>query len=232
LTLLLTQYNNKIDELKIELEERAAELENLNSLVTSYNKSESIYLGTTDSLTKIDGNSTETYDALVRRQKEISDEITDINADIRKYQIKIANLTDGKVELNSSASEEDGKKKSDNEQITEDIEVLSEEEIEKVTEETEKATKKQVAAVESEMTNLQEQIGAVWSDFSSMLTSFNDGEINEQTVEVTSLRYDAPKLISGSFIKKFIKVGGPFLALGFILCMAMLFNIVKREEKE
>jgi hypothetical protein len=214
---LLTQYNNAIDELKIKLNVKKEELANLNTLISSYEKNETIYLSGTDALSKIDGNSSATYDALVRKQKAIADEITDINTSISRYEIKIDNLTGGvgndREDTGEDSSENSGKASS----------LKTRARLKNAVE---------VASVESEIANLETQVEDIWSQFAKMLEAYTDQELNEQTVRDSKLRYDTPGLLSGAFVKKAIKTAGPFVAIGFIICMLMLLRIVIREEKE
>ena len=55
-------------------------------------------------------------------------------------------------------------------------------------------------------------------------------KINDMTVSVTNYRYFAPHLLSGAFIKKAIQTAGPLVALGFMVCMALIALARKREE--
>lgn len=91
-TRLLTQYQFEIRDLSNQLAKKNDQLNKLDELIASYDKNEIIYLSTTDSLTKIDGNSSETYDSLVDQRKEVSDTITDINSQIADYQLKLSDL--------------------------------------------------------------------------------------------------------------------------------------------
>jgi chromosome segregation ATPase len=237
---LLTQYNNSIDELKIQLEMKTKELENLSSLLGSYEKNDTIYLSTTDSLSKIDGNSSATYDALVQKQKAVADEITDIDSKIRRYQIKIENLTGNAVEdsenideassESSSASSSKSSSKSSLKSST--SKASSETSSQASSSKKREKNAAQTATVEAEIANLETQVDVIWGQFAAMLEAYTDQELNEQTLKDSKLRYDTPSLLSGAFIKKAIKTAGPFVAIGFIICMLMLLRVVIREEKE
>ncbi len=89
---LLTQYQFEIRNLNNQVEKQTVHLEQLDALVASYEKNEIIYLSTNDALTKIDGNSSETYDVLVDQRKEVADQITLLNSQITDYQLKMADL--------------------------------------------------------------------------------------------------------------------------------------------
>ena len=224
---LLNQYNNSIDELKIELEMKEKEREQLNELVSAYEKNDTIYLSNSESLMKIDGNSSQTYETLVRKTKAVADEITDINSSIRRYETKIENLT-GK-DVKNSVKSTDPANSADPANTAESVSESSA----KVS--SSKVSKKKVAqtaTVEEEIADLEAQIEEIWNQFAGMLEAYTDQELNEQTVRDSKLRYDKPGLFSGAFIKKAIKTAGPFVAIGFIVCMMMLLLIVIREEKE
>ena len=64
----------------------------MDRLIASYDKNDIIYLSSTDSLTKIDGNSSETYDELVSQRKEVSDGITQIITRINNYNLLMEDL--------------------------------------------------------------------------------------------------------------------------------------------
>lgn len=95
---LLTQYRFELRDLSNRLAKRRAQLTRLDQLVSSYEKSEILYISTKDSLTKIDGNSTETYDALVDIRRAVAEENTKISSQIATYELKLSDLTGEPVE--------------------------------------------------------------------------------------------------------------------------------------
>lgn len=99
---LKTQYEYEIKQLNNRLAEQKKNLSEVNELLTAYNKYEVLYLATADTVTKIDGNSSETYDALVASQVEISNTITEINASISQYQLKLADIADVRTTASES----------------------------------------------------------------------------------------------------------------------------------
>ena len=86
----------------------------MDALVSSYEKSEILYISTKDSLTKIDGNSTETYDALVDIRRAVAEENTKISSQIATYELKLSDLTgepvvkDDKTDKGGSGDGTDG----------------------------------------------------------------------------------------------------------------------------
>ncbi len=90
---LFTQYTFELRDLGNRLAKRRTQLTKLDALVSSYEKSEILYISTKDSLTKIDGNSTETYDALVDIRRAVAEENTKISSQIATYELKLSDLT-------------------------------------------------------------------------------------------------------------------------------------------
>ena len=232
---LLTQYQFEIRDLNNQLAKQTEQLEQLDALVDSYEKNEIIYLSTTDSLTKIDGNSSETYDALVAARKEVSDEITEINSKITTYQLKLADLMkDEAAQTTTTATSDAGDAQAADSTETmevEQIQELTDEEIAAAAAAAEEAAKQQTATLEKGIESLVAKSNAVSEDFKALLDAYNEQEINAQTVRVFNRKYVAPKLISGAFVKKVIKAAGPLCALGFIVCMALLIASRRKEEK-
>ena len=111
---LLTQYTFELRDLGNRLAKRRTQLTKLDALVSSYEKSEILYISTKDSLTKIDGNSTETYDALVDIRRAVAEENTKISSQIATYELKLSDLTgepvvkDDKTDKGGSGDDADG----------------------------------------------------------------------------------------------------------------------------
>ena len=100
---LLMQYECEIRDRENELEKKNAELINLEKLLASYDKNEIIYLSTSDSLNKIDGNSSETYDLLVENKKEVADRITALKIEINDYRLKMDDLKQNGLAIDQNA---------------------------------------------------------------------------------------------------------------------------------
>lgn len=90
---LLTQYQFEMRELENQLLRREQQLKKLDELIASYEKSEIIYISTEQSLTKIDGDSSKTYDALVDLRKQLTTDNTLTGSKISTYRMKISDLT-------------------------------------------------------------------------------------------------------------------------------------------
>ena len=232
---LLTQYQFEIRDLSNTLDKQTKRLEKVDKLIESYDKNEIIYLSTTDSLTKIDGNSSETYDSLVEDRKEIADGITDINSQIATYQLRLSDLLKEENTATTThvatASETETETAFGDSESAEEVVAMTEEEIAQAAEEAERQSKAQTAALESNISALIARGDAVIDDFSAMLEAYNAQEINDMTVSIIRTEYEAPKVVSGAFIKKAIKTAGPICAIGFMLCMALIIASRKKEEK-
>lgn len=228
---LLTRYQFEIRDLSNQLEKQTEHLKKMDAIIDKYSKNEIIYLSTADSLTKIDGNSSETYDALVDRRKKVADDITDINSRISEYQLKLADLigedafADQQADM---ASVEADAGQSPEEALTDVVE-MTEAEIAQAAEDAERETQAQKDALEKNLSTLVEKGQAILHDFKAMLEAFNQEQINELNLAATSVRYDAPRVLSGAFVKKAIMVAGPICTLGFLACMLMIFISRKRE---
>lgn len=242
---LLTRYQFEIRDLSNQLEKQTEHLKKMDAIIDKYSKNEIIYLSTADSLTKIDGNSSETYDALVDRRKKVADDITDINSRISEYQLKLADLigedafADQKADVANveadaanveadAASVEADAGQSPEEALTDVVE-MTEAEIAQAAEDAERETQAQKDALEKNLSTLVEKGQAILHDFKAMLEAFNQEQINELNLAATSVRYDAPRVLSGAFVKKAIMVAGPICTLGFLACMLMIFISRKRE---
>ena len=234
---LLTRYQFEVRDLSNQLQKQNEHLQKMDAIIDSYSKNEIIYLSTTDSLTKIDGNSSETYDALVERRKQVADDITDINSRINEYQLKLADLLNdesyAKQQTDASGAQ-DAQETAEqtgeaSEEVLTDVIQMTDEEIAQAAEEAERQAQAQKNVLEKNMSTLEAKGQGILDDFKAMLESFNQTQINELNLAATSVRYNAPKVLSGAFVKKAIMVAGPICALGFMACMLMIFISRKRE---
>ena len=223
---MVTQYQYQILELSNQRDKQNQELSKLDKLVASYEKNEIIYLSTTDSLTKIDGNSSETYDALVSRRKEVADGITRINSQITTYNLMITDLLNSTSYLRQDAVEAISSEDEEGE-TGEIVHKMTPKEIE----EAEQKLNSQRALLEENIRALVAEGDAVIADFQAMLENYNNQQINELTVSVSEPAYRTPQLVSASFIVHAVKTTGPIVALGFMVCMVLIVISRKKEEK-
>ncbi len=226
---LITQYQFEIREQNISLEKQQERLQHVDDLLASYEKNEIIYLSTADSLTKIDGNSSETYDALVQERKDVSDEITQIKSEIETYQLKLSDLLDNaKTEVAPvPADAEGGEEEAEGQQTA--VPAVTDEELARATAAAEEASANQIAVLEKDIHTLLQKLEAITASFTEMLHAYNGQELNEATVSVFGYKYDTPKVLSGAFVKQVIKCAGPLCALGFMVSLVLLIRSRKKE---
>ena len=93
------------------------------------------------------------------------------------------------------------------------------------------AAAKQTAVLESGISTLTARKAAVEEDFKALLKAYNDQEMSEKSVSVSDIKYSAPSLLSGLFIKTVVKTAGPICALGFMACMVMIIVSRRKEQK-
>ncbi len=227
---LVTQYQFEIREQNIKLEKQETRLEHVDELLASYEKNEIIYLSTADSLTKIDGNSSETYDALVQERKNVSDGITQIKSRIETYQLKLSDLLKNTARQTVQPVPENTMQTGETEDEAEQaLPKMTDEELARTAAAAEEASAYQVAALERDIRTLLGKLDAVNKTFTEMLRAYNEQELNEATISIFSYRYDIPKVLSGAFIKQVIKCAGPLCAVGFMVCMVLLIRSRKKE---
>ena len=92
---LLSQYRYELKNLNNQLEAQNKVLELVDKMVEAYEKAEILYISTQDALTKIDGNSSETYDKMIEIRKEIADSNTKLNSRKEDILLKLQDLLGG-----------------------------------------------------------------------------------------------------------------------------------------
>lgn len=216
---LVMQYECEIRDRENELEKKNAELASLDKLLEAYDKNEIIYLSTSDSLTKIDGNSSETYDALVERRKEVADEITALKSEIKDYKLKLADLLGTDAETGTANTEAIGTEETTAPVAAQATATVVSEAVDKT---------EQIQALEADIANLLTKKDTVMNDFSAMLQYYNDTQLNDSTVATTNVKYHSRQLLSGAFIKSCIKTAGPIFVIGLLICLILK---IRKEKK-
>lgn len=89
---LLVQYQFEIRDMTSRLQNQQKELTDLDALIESYQKSEIVYIAAGDTMTKIDGDSTKTYDELVDIRKELAAQNTELSSKIAIMKHKMEDL--------------------------------------------------------------------------------------------------------------------------------------------
>lgn len=210
-TRLQKRYEMEIRTQGFQLESLTEELKQIEAQVDSFEKDGIIYVSANGALNRVGSSSSDTYDKLVEKRKDVSDQIAEINATIALYQARLDDMTGAAAKAAEAAGE------------AEDVTA-----VEELTA-AEKAALR--ADVEQKLDMLRAKRDDVRSDFAAMLDAYAAREINEKTVSVSGLKYKTPSLLSGAFIVKAIKTAGPFCAVGFMVCMMLLIISRKKEEK-
>ena len=225
---LLTQYQFEIQELNNELTMQEKVLQQMDALIAGYEKNEIIYLSTTDSLTKIDGNSSETYDYLVEQRKKVSDEITDIKSELNTYRTKLQDLSGEQADSTTATATVESTEGSEGSEETETV-TLSNEELKALAAEAEAANQAKVADLEANIASLTETAKSITNDFRALLDEYNKEKINELTIVTGRVLSRYPKLVSGAFIKRVIKTAGPIFCAALMICLC--FVIASQRKK-
>ena len=242
---LMTQYQYEIKTLSFELSRKQEEQKNLDALIASYQKNEILYLSSADQLTKIDGNSSETYDQLVENRKAVADRITEINSEIAKNQLLLNDLmksSQSAVKQQPAAAEasatetaplSEGTESSQDALQAEAVETaaLSAEEVQSLAVEAEEANRSRTETLEADIAQLQAKGAEIGNDFAALLKAYNEQQINDATLHSSAVRYNAPSLLSGTFIVKTVKIAGALCAIGLAICLILLIISRIREEK-
>ena len=193
-----------------QLESLTEELKQIEAQVNAYEKDGIIYVSANGSLTQVGSDQDGTYDKLVEKRKEVTDQIAGINAKIELYQGRLNDMTGTSAKTDAEEGEED---------ITT---------AEKLTGAEKKALQ---AEVEKRIEALSGKLAAVKADFSAMMDAYTAQELNEKTLSTSAVKYNTPKILSGAFVMKVIKTAGPICAVGFMVCMMLLVISRRKEEK-
>ena len=103
---LLSQYRYELKNLNNQLDAQSKVLNLVDRMVEAYEKADILYISTQDALTKIDGNSSKTYDKLVEIRKDIADSNTKLNSRKEDILLKLQDLlggVDSNVVVNSNS---------------------------------------------------------------------------------------------------------------------------------
>jgi len=207
---LQKQYEMEISSLNRELQGTQEEIAQVEELIASYEKDGILYVSTSGALQKVTGNASDTYDKLVAKRQELTDSITAMNADIAKYQAQLDDMTPNDTNTATQETAETETVKEEAGEVSTSVE-LTDAEREQLT-----------AASEKQLETLSTKKDRVTSDFKAMLDAYARQEINENTVQVSGLKYKAPSLLSTGFIAKAVKTAGPICALGLAVCLAWM----------
>ena len=224
---LFNQYRYEIKNLTNRLEKQNNCLADLDALISSYDKNDIIYLSSTDSLTKIDGNSSETYDDLVDQRKEVADGITQIITRINNYNLLLNDLM--KTSQGQAAQTEDTGSNNEESDVNSLVTQLTQEEIEAIAQAAQADSAQRMEALDASFEVLVEKYKAIMADFSRIIASYNQNTLNDASIEVAAVRYSSPKIFSVQFAVVLIKAIAPYCCGGIALCL--LFIIVRKKKR-
>ncbi|MBQ8094040.1 MAG: hypothetical protein IJ242_10760 [Clostridia bacterium] len=224
---LLNQYQFSLRNLVYELETKQKNLNNLDTLIASFERNGIVYLSANNSFTKIDGNSSLTYNTLNELKNKLISDISEVTANITLYQTrmndmsKLSNIAKTESEHTNSEINDTGTAASADpitlDNLTETIEAA------------EGVSGRQIGILQRQIDSISSEKDRIVADFQALLTAYSDQQINDGTVTVSDIKYTTPSLVSIDFIKKAIKTAFPFCVAGFILCiLSMLPELKKR----
>ena len=227
---LLSQYRYQVQISTNQLDAQKRRLDRLDKLIASYDKNEVIYLSTTDSLTKIDGNSSQTYDLLIDLRKQTAEGITQIQARIDDYNSRI-DVIMGNDEPDADTSANDPGLLASLLGGGEDAQTDEPADLQEAAAEAQELLREKTEAFEAGFSAAVAKRDGIIADFAALLKAFNEQEINDTTFSVTKAKYYAPRFLSSAFALKVVKTAGPICALTLIACLAALVLSRRREEK-
>lgn len=201
---LESQYTFKINELENLLTHKQALLENLDKLIERYEKSSTVYVSTGSTMTRVESDTGTTYDDLVRRHAEVAGDIATLTTRCATYRQRLEDLSGKGWEEAEDLADLTGPKA---------------------------MTQAQATAMDQRVAAIVDKGNACVDDFEAMLAAYNASEINEQTVAISSVRTRAPKLFSDAFNKLALRTAGPVVAVGLLLCLALVVLSRRRETK-
>lgn len=254
---LLVQYEFEIRDMTSRLANQKKQQANLDALIERYMKSDIVYIGAGDTVTRIDGNSSETYDALVDLRKEVAAKNTELSSKIAITKHKVDDIlqqykkgsTEDETDAAENGTADNGNTNAGNKananngavngtnantdgDTPDDTPALTPEQIAEIAKQEEAEMQKKREAFEKEVVNLTAKRDKIMAGFAEMVKAWNDSRINDLTVSVSESSYKGQSIISGAFVKKGIMTAGPFcmLALMGILVVVIVRNSRKAKE--
>lgn len=210
---IVSQYENQIKVLQIRLKELNQEAKDTEALINQYSKDDIIYVSTAANLQQVSGNSTQTYDTLVTRRREIEENIAELNKELAETQLKLSDITGNTQTKTTTEESEEG--------TTEAI----------VVSEADREAQKTV--VENGINTVVAKLIKITEEFSTFVKAYSEREMNDSTVAISAVKYKAPKILSGAFAIQAVKCIGPICVLGFIACMiCLIISRVKESKKK
>lgn len=223
---LKTMIENKIRSLNNELKEQAEELSQLEKLVSDYVKDDILYVSTSGALQKVDSNASQTYDTLITRRTELTEEISQTKAEILRYEQQLADFS-----AKATTKQANVEAAAETTETAETVVTAEAKETGETNPLTEEEYKAYLEQIEKRIASIQEKLSAASADFTAMLEAYNSKNLDEKAVSVSAVRYNTPKYLSGAFIKRVLKTAGPICALGLMACLVYIIVVQKKSER-
>ena len=88
-------YNYKISTLTYSRTKYTTDLANINTQLANYTKDSTVYVGSGENIIKVESNSNDTYNKLLAKKIDISNQIASINSEINDYQAILNDINNG-----------------------------------------------------------------------------------------------------------------------------------------
>ena len=202
---LKAHYAFEIDEMENRQKSLQVMLEQLDKLIERYEKNSTVYVSSGANMTRIDSNTNETYDTLIRLHTSVAEKLTAITARCAIYRQRMEDMKAGDQAFFDEMLAEPAAQAG--------------------------LTEAQASVVAQSISAIVDKGNACIDDFEAMLKRVNEEEINDATVAVTGFGARSPKLFSSDFNDLAIRTVAPFCAIGFMLCMVLIIISRVREAK-
>ena len=217
-------FENRIRTLNNELKEQTEEFSQLEKLVSDYVKDDILYVSTSGALQKVGSTASQTYDALVTRRTELTEEISQTKTEILRYEQQLADFsakaTQKQETVEAAAETATTETAAAGAKETGETKLLTEEEY-----------KAYLELIEKRIASIQEKLSAASADFTAMLEAYNRKNLDEKAVSVSAVEYNTPKYFSGAFFKRVLKTAGPICALGLMVCLVYVIIVQAKSNK-
>ncbi len=222
---LVSQYENEIRVLEIRLAELEKEAKETQEFLDSdlIKKDDIIYVSTSANLQQVTGSSSQTYDTLMARRRSIESNIAALNKQLAEVKLKLADIVGTTADTAKTEVKAEETKAEDTETETAETGQTA------LVSDEERAYRKEI--VEKGIDSAVVKLTAITDDFAAFLQQYSKREMNDNTVAITTVKYDTPKLFSSSFLKLALKTAGPFCAVGLMVCLVLLIISRRKEEK-
>ncbi len=207
--MLLDQYQLEAVLLKNQQKEKQKQLDQLDELIKSYQRSEEIhYAGETTQDTGKEKSNNDIYSDLLIARTETADEIVDIKSRIEEKQMKIYIISgnDHDTNINTDPSDAAIKTATDTKKPSENW-----------------------AQLEEKIQILKQKTEETIAEINTLIKEHDEAELNDETISVSEVKYSKPTLLSTAFVKKAIMTAGPICALALIVCLIIV--TVKRSKE-